>query len=458
MTEPLPTPSGQLDRDTDTERSGLPALTIGDRMDRLPMSRWHRGMAVLIGLGAFFCFFEVALGSFFGVLLGTQWTLTTVDKSLVVGAAFVGEMLGSLLLAPLADRFGRRTLFRINLVVYSVLSLATACAPNLPVFLVLRMLTGVGLGAELTLLDTYLSELLPALRRGRYIAWSYTLGLTAVPVVGVLSKLVTGPVLGIAGWRWLPILAAGGGLLVWLARRRLPESPRWLAAVGRTAAADDVLASIERHTGAPVDRPVPVTPAPARQDPGRYRRRSLLMWLMWIFTPVGFYAFASIAPIVLQSKGFNLSNSLTYAALTAVGYPLGSLLSVWLTERFERRTLVVASTLAAAVFGVAFGLGTNAGVVIAAGIATTVSTIIQSNFVHIYQTELFRTANRSTAIAIPYAASRLISAVLPFSAVLLLSAVGSGGLYAGCALLLVVMAVAVRILGPRTNNLRLDTI
>lgn len=183
------------------------------------------------------------------------------------------------------------------------------------------------------------------------------------------------------------------------------------------------------------------------------------MWLMWIFTPIGFYGFASIAPIVLQSKGFNLSNSLTYAALTAVGYPLGSsLLSVWLTERFERRTLVVASTLAAAVFGVAFGLGTTAGVVIAAGIATTVSTIMQSNFVHIYQTELFRTANRSTSIAIPYAASRLISAVLPFAAVLLLSTVGSGGIYAGCALLLVVMAVAVRLLGPRTNNLRLDTI
>lgn len=448
MTEPLPAPNP----------ADLPAPAIGDRMDRLPMSRWHRRMAVLIGLGAFFCFFEVALGSFFGVLLGTRWELTTVDKSLIVGAAFAGEMLGSLLLAPLADRFGRRTLFRINLVTYSVLSLATAFAPDLPVFLVLRVLTGVGLGAELTLLDTYLSELLPALRRGRYIAWSYTLGLTAVPVVGVLSKLVTGPVLGIAGWRWLPILAAGGGLFAWLARRRLPESPRWLAAVGRTAAADAVLASIERHTGPPVDRPVRVAPAPVRQDPGRYRRRSLLMWLMWILTPIGFYAFASIAPIVLQAKGFNLANSLTYAALTAVGYPLGSLVSVWLTERFERRTLVIAFTLAAAVFGVVFGLGTNPAVVIAAGIATTVSTIIQSNFVHIYQTELFRTANRSTSIAIPYAASRLISALLPFAAVLLLSAVGSGGLYAGCAVLLAVMALAVRILGPRTNNLRLDTI
>lgn len=454
MTEPLPTGRAG-DRDAMTAKLA-PSLSVADRLDRLPMSRWHRRMAVLVGLGAFFCFFEVALGSFFAVLLGNQWTLSAVDKSLIVGSAFVGEMLGSLLLAPLADRFGRRTLFQINLIAYSVLSLATAFSPSLPVFLVLRMLTGIGLGAELTLLDTYLSELLPALRRGRYIAWSYTLGLTAVPVAGVLAKLATPTVLGMAGWRWLPILAAGGGLFVWLSRRRLPESPRWLAAVGRTAQAHDVLASIEAETGPPVGDSLPV--APVRPDPDRYRRRSLLLWLMWIFTPIGFYAFASIAPIVLQAKGFDLAHSLTYSALTAVGYPLGSLASVWLTERFERRTLVVASTTAAAVFGVAFGLGSNAGEVVAAGIATTVSTIVQSNVVHIYQTELFRTANRSTAIAVPYAASRLVSALLPFVAVLLLSAVGAGGLYAGCAVLLVVMAIVVQLLGPRTNNLRLDTI
>jgi putative MFS transporter len=105
-----------------------------------------------------------------------------------------------------------------------------------------------------------------------------------------------------------------------------------------------------------------------------------------------------------------------------------------------------------------FGLGSSAAVVVAAGIATTVSTIIQSNAVHIYQTELFHTANRSTSIAIPYAASRLISALLPFVAVALLSAVGAGGLYAACAVMLAAMAVAVRVLGPRTNNLRLDTV
>jgi putative MFS transporter len=182
------------------------------------------------------------------------------------------------------------------------------------------------------------------------------------------------------------------------------------------------------------------------------------MWVMQIVGPAGFYAFASIAPIVLLAKGFDLAHSLTYSALTAVGYPLGSLVSVYLTERFERRTLLIASTLAVAVFGVVFGVVVNTGLVIAAGIATTASTVVQFNFTHIYQAELFHTANRSTAIGSPYAASRLVSALLPLGALTLLSAIGASGLYASCALLLAAMAVTIRVLGPRTNNRPLDSI
>jgi putative MFS transporter len=425
-------------------------------------------MVLLIGLGSFFNLFEIALGGFLGVLLGTEWSLSTLDRSMIIGALFLGEMIGSILLAPLADRFGRRLLFQVNLLTYAVLSLATAFAPNLGVFLVLRLLTGVGLGAELTLVDTYLSELLPRARRGRYVAWSYTLGLLAVPVAGGLAKAANTTIAGLAGWRWLLIIAASGGLAVWLLRRRLPESPRWLAATGNAAEADRIVTAIERQVPA-ADQPlrsppIPVVPPaqpPVIADPARanrYRRRTVLMWVMQIASPIGFYAFASIAPIVLLAKGFDLAHSLTYSALTAVGYPLGSLVSVYLIERVERRTLLIASTLAAGVFGLAFGLAATVSLVIAAGFATTVSTVMQSNFTHIYQAELFHTANRSTAIGLPYAASRLVGALLPLGALTLLSAIGSGGLYSCCAVLLGVTALVIRLLGPRTNNQQLDTI
>jgi putative MFS transporter len=438
---------------------------VAERLDRLPLSRWHRRMVLLIGLGTFFTFFEVTLGSFFGVLLGRQWSLSGLDLSMIIASTFVGEMIGSLVLAPYADRLGRRTLFQVNLVVYAVLSLATAFAPNLQVFLVLRLLTGFGLGAELTLVDTYLSELLPSRRRGRYIAWSYTLGMLAVPIGGGLAKAANGTLFGLPGWRWLLILGACAGLAVWLFRRGLPESPRWLAATGNAAEADRVLTSIEQRvastTGQPLSTSEVAEPevAPVAESPHvGYGRRNLLMWVMWILQPVGFYTFASIAPLALLAKGFDLSHSLAYAALTALGYPLGSLVSVFLTERCERRTLLIASTLATAAFGMVFGLASSSALIIVAGVLTSLSSVVQSNIQHIYQTELFHTANRSTAIGLPYAASRVISALLPFAALALLSATGAGGLYTCSALLLVVMVVAVRVLGPRTNNRRLDTI
>jgi putative MFS transporter len=415
-------------------------------------------MVLLIGLGSFFNLFEIALGSFLGVLLGAQWSLSTLDRSMIIGALFLGEMIGSIVLAPLADRFGRRLLFQVNLLTYAVLSLATAFAPNLGVFLVLRVVTGMGLGAELTLVDTYLSELLPRARRGRYVAWSYTLGLLAVPVAGGLAKAANTTIAGVAGWRWLLVIAASGGLAVWLLRRGLPESPRWLAVTGNTAEADRIVTAIESQVPA-ADQPVLLSAPPLIADlppANRYRRRTVLMWVMQIASPVGFYAFASIAPIVLLAKGFDLAHSLTYSALTAVGYPLGSLVSVYLTERVERRTLLITSTLAAGVFGLAFGLASTISLVIAAGFATTISTVMQSNFTHIYQAELFHTANRSTAIGVPYAASRLVGALLPLGALTLLSVIGSGGLYSCCAVLLGATALVIRLLGPRTNNQQLD--
>jgi putative MFS transporter len=184
----------------------------------------------------------------------------------------------------------------------------------------------------------------------------------------------------------------------------------------------------------------------------------MLMWVMWILQPIGFYGFASIAPIVLLAKGFNLSHSLTYAALSALGYPLGSLASVYLTEKIERRSLLITSALASAAFGVSFGVAATPALVVAFGVGVTLSNVVNSNVIHTYQAELFHTAERATSIGLPYAASRLVSAALPVVALPALAALGAAGLYACCAVLLAAMAVGIRVLGPRTNHRQLERI
>lgn len=123
--------------------------------------------------------------------------------------------IGAFVLGILADRFGRRRMFLLNLAIYSVFSFAAAASPNLAVLVALRILAGVGLGAELTLVGTYLAEFLPGRWRGRYISWAYTLGFISVPIVALIgARLVASHELLISGWRWLLIIGGLGAFVL----------------------------------------------------------------------------------------------------------------------------------------------------------------------------------------------------------------------------------------------------
>ncbi|WP_235215269.1 MFS transporter [Phaeacidiphilus oryzae] len=455
------------------------------RLDALPVGRWHRRVIGVVGLASFFNFFEVALGTVLMPLLPAPWTATTLDKSLIIGAPFAGEMLGALLLSRYADRFGRRWMFRVNLIGYAVPALACAAAPSATALIVLRLLVGAGLGAELTLVDTYLAELMPAARRGRLMVRSYALGMLAVPIAGVLAALLPHSLAGLSSWRWITLLNALGAVLVWRLCRRLPESPRWLAERGRTAEALDGVARIEEQYAIQAgERPAPASAEAAAARPGSgdhpggrqsaeqpterpeiprllsppLIRRTLLLFIMQLLDPIGFYGFASIAPLVLMAKGFGVVHSLGYTALTALGYPLGTLLLLPLSELIQRRTLTILSTLLTAAAGCAFGMATATPLVLAAGGLMSVFSVLHSTVSRAYEAELFPTAVRNTALGNGYAVSRLVSAVLPFAALSLLGALGATALYATCAALLVVLAIAVAALGPRTNSRRLEDI
>jgi putative MFS transporter len=446
---------------------------IAARLDALPIGRWHRRMIRVVGVGSFFNFYEVALGTLLVPLLPTAWTHTTLDKSMLIGAAFAGEMVGALLLSRAADRFGRRRMFQVNLIAYALLSVLAAAAWSLPTLIAARTLIGVGLGAELTLVDTYLAELMPAARRGRLMVRSYLFGTIAIPIAGVLAARLPHNLVGLPSWRWMTIAGGLGALIIWLLRRRLPESPRWLAAQGRTTLALDQLAAIEAQSGVPIRQShvasTPATPAAdavhaaveterPRLLAAPLRRRTILVCVMQAIGPVGFYGFASVGTLVLLHRGFSVVDSLGYSALTACGYPLGTLLLGSITERFERRTLIIVSSLLVAICGLLFGTASSAGMIVVAGAGSTICSVIQSTVARAYAAELFPTAVRNTALGRTYALSRLVSALLPFAALSILEALGAAVLYLVCAALLTVLAAVVAALGPRTNARQLEAI
>jgi putative MFS transporter len=377
---------------------------------------------------------------------------------------------GANVLSVAADRLGRRRVFILNLLVYSLFSLAAAFSPNIETFLVLRFVAGMGLGAELVLVDAYLAEFAPSRVRGRMTAWAYTIGFLGVPLAALLGgRLVARQELfGIDGWRWLLVFGGFGAVLVLVLRTQLPESPRWLESRGRDAEAREVVSSIVRkvapQTALP---PVPEHAAP-RPDDARslaevlriafrdYRSRTVMLVIFQILQTVAYYGFATLAPLVLVSKGFTVTESLGYAALSFAGYPLGSLLSVPLVERFERKYLIIASALGIAVFGIVFAAAGNVVVIVAAGFLLTAVSNVFSNAFHIYQAEIFPTAIRTTAGGVAYSLSRATSAVLPFVAVPALAALGPVAVFSASAVLIALLCINVGLLGPRSTGLELE--
>ncbi|MFJ9180499.1 MFS transporter [Streptomyces sp. NPDC102360] len=448
------------------------------RLDRLPVGPWHRRLTAIVGIGAFFDLYEVFLGGVLAAALAESWQLSGTEKSWLIASGFLGMFVGANVLSVLADRFGRRKMFLVNLGLYSLFSLASAFAQDATQLSVLRFLAGLGLGAELVLVDTYLAEFLPRKVRGRYIAWAYTLGFVGVPVAALLgARLVAKHELfGVDGWRWLLVGGALGAAFIQLLRTRLPESPRWLVSRGRAAEADAVVRGIESQAPAAIEQrgpgqsPATATPVqrPETADAQKvplsqmfkppYARRTVMWWIFQILQTVGYYGFGSLAPVVLQAKGHTVTESLTYAALSYLGYPVGSALSVPLIDRIERRTLIILSALGIAAFGLVFGFAEASWLIVGAGFLLTVCSNVFSNAFHVYQTEIFPTGMRSSAIGIAYSLSRLTSVVLPFIAIDVLEDLGANAVFIGSGVLMLVLCLNVRLLGPRTTGRSLESI
>ncbi|MCX4648528.1 MFS transporter [Streptomyces sp. NBC_01446] len=463
---------------------------VSRRLEVLRPGPWHRRLTAIVGVGAFFDLYEVFLGGVLAAALAEPWHLSHTQKSWIIAAGFLGMFVGANVMSLLADRFGRRQMFLVNLGMYSAFSLLCAAAPDVNWLVAARFLAGLGLGAELVLVDTYLSELLPTAVRGRYIAWAYTVGFLGVPLAALLGARLVAEheIAGVSGWRWLLVAGALGAFGIQWMRRALPESPRWLEARGRRAEAEAVVARIETlnepgTAGArqvPAQRKaqaqaqaesetetkaetktetVPTVRVPLRrmfQPP--YRRRTVMWWIFQVLQTVGYYGFGSLAPVVLAAKGHSTTASLGYAALSFCGYPLGSALSIPLIERFERRTLIIVAALGQAFFGLLFGFADAAWLIVGSGFLLTVCSNVFSNAFHVYQAEIFPTNLRSSAIGIAYSLSRLVSVILPFIALSVLDDLGATAVFAGSAVLMVLLCLNVGLLGPKTKGLALDAI
>ena len=446
-------------------------LTLGGWMDSLPVGSLHRFVVAVIGIGLFFDMYEIFLVGSIGTALQGEYGIDrhSTDFKLLLASAFIGMFFGSLCLGSMADRIGRRKAFLFNLIWYSGFSLLGAFSVNAGMLVICRVLTGIGVGAIYPVADSFLSEILPKERRGRLAAWAYTLSYVAVPLVGFLAVWLNPlHVGGVAGWRVILTIGSLGAVLVLVVQHKLPESPRWLLSQGRVKEAHAMLRRFAESAGVTVSAIAPE--ATVGRKPGTlreriallcrppYNKRYLMLTIFHLLQGFGYYGFGTLANTVVKSRGFDVTDGTLFVALSFLGYPVGSLLSIPLLNWIERRTLVIASILTIAAFGLCFAYSNNSALIVCFGFLTTCASNVFSNAYHVYQSEIFPASARSTAIGSTYSLSRLVSGVLPFILIPILSQCGAGAMFGSIATALLVVAVTVRTLGPLTTRRSQDEI
>jgi putative MFS transporter len=456
---------------------GVSLKEIESRLDRLTVGRVHHRVVWAIGIGLFFDIYEIFLSGAIGVAWKSEYALGGDKLKLFMASTFLGMFVGAALLTRLADVVGRRWTFLLTLTWFSAWSLIGAFSGGPYLLVASRFLAGIGIGAEYPVADAYLSEVLPRPHLGRLAAWAYTCSFLAVPVVGFLALALTGRhVLGIDGWRILLALGGIGAVVVTMMRRNLPESPRWLASVGRTSEAQRALAQFESasalriatagpkprrsvdHPHAPKHRLASATEPLARLSTPPYRGRFAMMAVFHILQPLGYYGFGTLATLVLVARGFDVTSSLLYTALSFIGYPVGSALAVPLMQRFDRKLLLMWSVALLAVSGLLFATVDNVVLIVVCGFSTTAISNVFSNVYHLYQAEIFPTDVRAFAVGLTYSLSRLSGGALPFVLLPVLYRSGATAMFTVVVIALVIVIAVVALVGPRTVQRSLDEI
>jgi MFS transporter, putative metabolite:H+ symporter len=444
--------------------------TIAERIERLPLGRFHRRFIALVSLGNFFDLYDIFIVAYIGAALQQSGFLTLRQFTFFVAGGFLGMFVGTVVFGMGSDRMGRRSAFILLLLIYSLFTFVGAFAPTAAWLIALRFFAGVGIGAEIVVIDTYVTEVVPGRARGRYVAITQVAGFCAVPVAAVLSRLLVPTHFLMSGWRWVMAIGASGALLSWWFRRRLPESPRWLESRGRVAEADAIMSALERESFSKEGKKIYTEDTESAESTEKkesgsfwelwrrpYLSRTVMLVIFQALQTIGFYGFANWAPTFLLKRGVSLLHSLEYTLLIALVSPLGPLLAAFTSDRMERKWTIVVLALLVAGLGIGFGNSIAPAAVVGFGALLTLANYWFSAAFHAYQAELFPTRLRATGVGFTYSWSRLSAA---FTSILIGAVLVHGvpAVFAVLAVAMILVAVVVGIMGPRTNGLVLEEI
>jgi putative MFS transporter len=433
-----------------TKRDGSDeAAALIARLEAVPFSRWHMKARIVMGSATFFDAFDALSLAFVLPILGGVWHLSSLEIGFLISASYIGQLAGALIFGQLAERHGRVKSAAAAVAIMSVMSLGCLLAGSFVALFLCRLVQGIGVGGEMPVAATYVSELSRAQGRGRFFLlyeMIFPVGLMAAGQAG--AWLVP-----FYGWQIMFLIGGIPGLVIGVLLLRLPESPRWLIGQGRLPEAERIVEQVEASTPervAPAAKLVRALPSEPQHSRWRellgpvYRRRTLVVWLLWACAFLVANSLNNWMPTLYRTVyGLGLPQALRAASLNNVAQVALLLVCAFVIDRIGRRNWMVAAfAVGAALLAVLSVASTGVAAVMV--LATLSYGVIGScnAVVYLYTPEIYPTRMRAIGTGLATSWLRLASAVGPTLVGFMVGEGGIGAVFALFAAVAVIGALA----------------
>ena len=370
-----------------------------ERLEALPVGRFHYKLLLVTGLGWLFDSMDTGLIAFILPVLAKEWGLAPGQMGLIGSIGLIGMALGAVISGTVADRIGRKKVFTITVLLYSIASAFCALSWNYQSLLVFRFLVGFGLGGDLPVAATLVSEYAPSRVRGRFIVllesfWG--LGWIAAACIAYFF-------IPVYGWRMAFLIGALPALYVCLIRLHMPESVRYLLTRGRVDEARQIVLSLEKQLHVPSalftgeTEPVPVVAKASFRELWKkpFMSRTIMLWLVWFGINFSYYGIFMWLPSLVFQQGFTVVKTFEYVLIMTLAQLPGYYCAAWLVDKIGRKYTLSAFLLFSGVASYFFGHASTAATLMMWGSVMSFFNLGAWGVLYTYTPEQYPTAIRA---------------------------------------------------------------
>lgn len=436
---------------------------ILQRLEALPVGSFQYKLLFVTGLGWLFDSMDTGLIAFILPVLSKEWALTTGQMGLIGSIGLIGMALGAIMAGTIADRIGRKKVFTITVLLYSVSTGLCALSWSYASLLVFRFLVGFGLGGELPVAATLMSEYAPARLRGRFIVL-----LESFWAIGwIVAACIAYFLIPVYGWRMAFVIGALPAFYVFLIRLHMPESVRFLLSKGRVEEARSIVMSLEERLHVPVapfsKEPETVVEKQATSFSSLWRKpfivRTVMLWLVWFGIVYSYYGIFMWLPSLVYQQGFTVVKTFEYVLIMTLAQLPGYYCAAWLVDVVGRKYTLSLFLLCSGIASYFFGHSDTAGMIMLWGAIMSFFNLGAWGVIYTYTPELYPTSIRALGSGWAAGIGRIGGMAAPVLVGIMLSqGFGMGAVFYMFAFVFIAVSAVVLGLGVESKQKDLESI